>query len=77
MRKSGIRLAILGATGTVGTEMLKVMDERNFPVQSLKLLADAGDAGKVISWRGRGIPRRGGDGRFVRGNRHHAGRGEQ
>lgn len=53
MRKSGIRLAILGATGTVGTEMLKVMDERDFPVESLKLLADAGDAGKEITWRGK------------------------
>lgn len=53
MRKSGIRLAILGATGTVGTEMLKVLAERNFPVASLTLLADASDAGKQITWQGK------------------------
>jgi aspartate-semialdehyde dehydrogenase len=33
--------------------MLKVMEERNFPVETLKLLADATDAGKEITWRGK------------------------
>ena len=32
-------LAILGATGAVGQEMLKVLEERNFPVNELNLLA--------------------------------------
>ena len=52
MDKKGIRLTILGATGAVGTEMLRVLAERNFPVSSLKLLADANDAGKQIQWQG-------------------------
>lgn len=47
-----ISLAILGATGAVGTEMLKVLTERNFPVGSLKMLADKNDAGKIITWQG-------------------------
>ena len=43
-----VNLAILGATGAVGTEMLKVLAERNFPVGELLLLADSNDAGKEI-----------------------------
>ncbi|NLF27530.1 MAG: aspartate-semialdehyde dehydrogenase [Clostridiales bacterium] len=41
-------VAILGATGAVGREMLKVLGERNFPVGTLKLLASARSAGKVL-----------------------------
>lgn len=43
----GIKLAILGATGAVGGEMLKVLAERNFPVSDIKMLAYA-DAGEKI-----------------------------
>ena len=49
----GIKLAILGATGAVGGEMLKVLAERNFPVSDIKMLADANDAGKKIIWQGK------------------------
>lgn len=49
----GIRLAVLGATGAVGSEMLKVLEERRFPVSDLKLLADPNDAGKVIHYAGK------------------------
>lgn len=52
MEKKGVRLTILGATGAVGTEMLNILAEHNFPVRSLKLLADANDAGKQITWQG-------------------------
>lgn len=52
MEKKGVRLTILGATGAVGTEMLNILAERNFPVRSLKLLADANDAGRQIDWQG-------------------------
>ncbi len=45
-------VAILGATGAVGREMLKVLGERNFPVKSLKLLASKRSAGMKIAFRG-------------------------
>ena len=41
-------VAILGATGAVGREMLKVLQERDFPIQELRLLASSRSAGKVI-----------------------------
>ena len=45
-------LAILGATGAVGREMLKVLAERDFPVGDLKLLASARSVGKEIEFKG-------------------------
>ena len=45
-------VAILGATGAVGREMLKVLEERNFPVNELRLLASARSVGKKIDFRG-------------------------
>jgi len=46
------RTAILGATGAVGTEFLKILEDRDFPLASLKLLASARSAGKKIRFRG-------------------------
>lgn len=43
-------VAILGATGAVGQEFLKLIEERNFPFANLKLLASKRSAGKVISF---------------------------
>ncbi len=48
-----VRLAILGATGAVGSEMLKILAERKFPLSGLRLLADANDAGQTIRYEGR------------------------
>lgn len=48
-----INLAIVGATGAVGQEILKVMKERNFPYENLKLLASKRSAGKEISYNGK------------------------
>lgn len=45
-------VAILGATGAVGREMLKVLEERNFPVGKLKLLASERSVGKKIPFKG-------------------------
>ncbi|MEO1396331.1 MAG: aspartate-semialdehyde dehydrogenase [Cyanobacteria bacterium J06634_5] len=45
-------VAIMGATGAVGTELLQLLDERNFPIKSLKLLASPRSAGKEISFKG-------------------------
>ena len=49
------RVAILGASGAVGQEMMKILAERKFPVGELHLLASARSAGKVVSWQGQNI----------------------
>ena len=48
-------VAILGATGAVGQELLSLLAERNFPLKSLKLLASKRSAGKTIEFRGEKI----------------------
>lgn len=45
-------VAIVGATGAVGHEFLKVMEERNFPVGELRLLATERSEGKIMRYRG-------------------------
>ena len=45
-------VAVVGATGAVGTEMLKVLDKRNFPLKDLKLFAAPEDKGKKIKFKG-------------------------
>lgn len=50
------RLAILGATGAVGTELLELLEHRNFPLADLKLLASERSAGKTLQFRGENIP---------------------
>ncbi len=49
-------LAIVGATGAVGAEMLVCLEQRNFPVGRLTLLASARSAGRTVSFRGEEIP---------------------
>jgi aspartate-semialdehyde dehydrogenase len=49
-------VAIAGATGVVGTEFLKLLDARDFPIKNLKLLASARSAGKALEFRGEKIP---------------------
>lgn len=49
---TGKHIAIAGATGAVGVEMLQCLEERNFPVASLKLLASARSRGKKMTFRG-------------------------
>lgn len=48
-------VAIAGATGAVGVEMIRCLEERNFPVKQLKLLASARSAGKTMKFRGQDI----------------------
>ena len=48
-------VAILGATGAVGQEMMKVLQERNFPVGKLIPLASARSAGKTLKFRGEDV----------------------
>ncbi len=48
-------VAILGATGAVGTQMLQCLDEQDFPVGKLKLLASARSVGKKVAFRGQEV----------------------
>ena len=48
-------VAILGATGAVGMEMMKVLEERDFPINELRLLASARSVGKELEFRGEKI----------------------
>lgn len=49
------KVGILGATGAVGREMMKVLEERNFPISELRLLASARSVGKRLPFRGKEI----------------------
>lgn len=49
---AGKRVAILGATGVVGTQMRQCLEERNFPVSELVPLASAKSAGKTLTFKG-------------------------
>jgi aspartate-semialdehyde dehydrogenase len=48
-------IAIVGATGAVGTEMLRVLEEREFPVKSLRLLASERSEGNFLEFAGEEI----------------------
>jgi len=52
---SNYRIAVVGATGAVGLEILRVLEHRKFPVSSLKLLASPRSAGKPLKFRGEEI----------------------
>lgn len=49
-------VAVVGATGAVGNEMVKILEERNFPVKNLKLLASERSIGKSLEFKGQEIP---------------------
>lgn len=53
--KESYRVAILGATGAVGTELLELLEQRNFPLAQLRLLASPRSAGKTLRFRGEDI----------------------
>ena len=48
-------VAVLGATGAVGQEMMKILAERNFPVGKLVPLASARSAGKTVKFKGQDV----------------------
>ncbi len=50
-----MKVAIVGATGLVGNVMLKVLEERNFPVDELLLVASERSVGKKIKFKGKDI----------------------
>lgn len=47
-------LAVVGATGLVGSTFLKVLEERNFPFENLYIMASAKSAGATITFKGKG-----------------------
>ena len=50
-----VRVAILGATGAVGTELLELLASRHFPLAGLKLLASERSAGKTLNFQGESL----------------------
>ena len=51
-KKSAYHVAVVGATGAVGTQMIETLEERKFPVQRLSPLASSRSAGGVVSFQG-------------------------
>jgi len=54
-KKDKYSVAVAGATGAVGRKMLQILEERNFPVGNLKLLASASSAGKDLLFQGKKV----------------------
>jgi aspartate-semialdehyde dehydrogenase len=50
-----MHIAVLGATGVVGQEILSVLEQRHFPVTSLRPLASARSAGRTVTFRGSNV----------------------
>jgi aspartate-semialdehyde dehydrogenase len=48
-------VAVVGATGAVGQKMIQLLEQRNFPVKQLKLLASARSAGKTVMFKGQEV----------------------
>ncbi len=44
-------VAVVGATGAVGEQIIKLLESRNFPIQNLKLLSSARSAGTKITFQ--------------------------
>lgn len=54
-KNSSFTVGIVGATGVVGQELLRLLLEREFPMTTLRLFASARSAGKVVEWAGKKI----------------------
>lgn len=50
-----MRIAIVGASGAVGQEFLRVLDEQNFPIDELLLFGSSRSAGRKYTFRGKDI----------------------
>lgn len=55
MNTKGFHIALVGATGAVGQQMLKTLEERDFPIRQLTLLSSARSAGKTLHYKGEEI----------------------
>src|SRR4030095_13387535 len=56
MLMGGYHIAVVGATGAAGTELLRVMERRSFPVASLRPIGSARSVGKSVQFCGDSIP---------------------
>ena len=54
-KKSAYTVAVVGATGAVGTEMLSILEERKFPVEEVRPLASSRSAGGEVPFRGEDV----------------------
>ncbi len=52
---NGLEVALVGATGIVGSEILKILEERRFPVKALRAFASERSVGKSVSFAGRSV----------------------
>lgn len=55
MTSKGFHVAVVGATGAVGQQMIRTLEERDFPIRQLTLLSSARSAGKTVSYKGEEI----------------------
>lgn len=55
MSERELTVAVVGATGAVGSEVVRTLDERLFPVGELRLVASARTAGELVDWRGSSV----------------------
>ncbi|MEE9591930.1 MAG: aspartate-semialdehyde dehydrogenase [Thermodesulfobacteriota bacterium] len=53
MKKKRYNVAVAGATGVVGGEILKILEERDFPVDTIRLLASERSAGSCLEFKGK------------------------
>jgi aspartate-semialdehyde dehydrogenase len=56
MARKSLKVAVVGATGAVGNLMVKVLEERSFPVGELTLLASVRSLGKTLPFKGKELP---------------------
>jgi aspartate-semialdehyde dehydrogenase len=56
MLMGGYHIAVVGATGAAGTELLRVLERRNFPVASLRPIGSARSAGKSVRFQDEALP---------------------
>src|SRR5256885_15616083 len=56
MLMGGYHIAVVGATGAAGTELLRVLERRSFPVASLRPIGSARSVGKCVQFCGESIP---------------------
>jgi len=50
-----LKVAILGSSGAVGSELLRILEERDFPISELVLLSSERSEGKLVKWKGEEI----------------------
>ena len=56
MSEKSFHVAVAGATGAVGNQMMACLEERNFPIKSIKFLASKRSVGRTLRFRGERVP---------------------